>query len=133
MQIATGAERQLTITQAVVDRITNPQVKLLATTEVEEQTNLRIKLREIAKAKSVTLPTETDADVQILIEQSQKLSGNELDSFYLQECGIKGHELLQKTMQLISKNAKDEALKKLSATLPTNSVHLSTSKDVKDR
>jgi putative membrane protein len=132
MQVAAGGQRQLALSQALVDKVTNQQVKLLATSEVEEQTNVSAKLQEIATAKGVTLPAAPDADAQALVTQAQNLTGAEADAFYLREGGIKGHELLQATMQTVSRTAKDQTLKKLAiSTLPVIRTHLSVSKDVK--
>ena len=132
MKVAAGGQRQLAVSQAVLDKVTNPQVKLLAASEVEEQTGVSAKLKEIAAAKGVTLPEGPDSDAQNLVSQAQNLSGAELDAFYINQSGIKGHELLQATMNTVNSTAKDATLKKLAtATLPVIKTHLSVSKDVK--
>jgi putative membrane protein len=132
MQVAAGGQRQMALSQALLDKVSSEQVKLLAASEVEEQTNVSAKLQEIATAKGITLPTGPDADAQGLVSQTQNLSGADADNFYLAEGGIKGHELLQATMQKVSKSAKDPALKKLAtATLPVIRTHLSVSREVK--
>ena len=60
------------------------------------------------------------------------MSGAELDAFYVNQSGIKGHELLQATMNSVNSTAKDATLKQLAtATLPVIKTHLSVSKDVK--
>jgi putative membrane protein len=59
--------RQLAISQAVLNKATNEQVRMLAQSEVEEQTNLSKKLTEIAQAKGITLPTDLDAQTQTLL------------------------------------------------------------------
>jgi putative membrane protein len=131
-KIATGGQRQLAISQAVLANVTNPQVKLLATSEVEEQTGIAAKLKEIATAKGATLPEGPDAAAQQLVTQAQNLKGAELDAFYLDQSGIKGHELLQQTMTTVSTTAKDPTLKELAVgTLPVIRTHLSVSKSIK--
>ena len=132
LKVAAGGQRQLAISQAVLEKVTNPQVKLLANSEVEEQTGVSAKLKEIAAAKGVTLPEGPDSEAQSLVSQVQNLSGAELDAFYVNQSGIKGHELLQATMTTVNSTAKDATLKKLAtATLPVIKTHLSVSKDVK--
>jgi putative membrane protein len=132
MQVAAGGQRQLAISRAVLEKVTNPQVKLLAQSEVEEQTGVSAKLQEIASAKGITLPAGPDAEAQAMVSQAQNLSGAQLDLFYLNESGIRGHELLRTTMQTVQKTAKDESLKRLAtATLPVIRTHLSVSQDVK--
>lgn len=132
MKVAAGGQRQLAVSQAVLDKVTNPQVKLLAASEVEEQTGVSAKLKEIADAKGVTLPEGPDSEAQALVSQAQNLSGAELDAFYINQSGIKGHELLQATMNTVNSSAKDATLKKLAtATLPVIKTHLSVSREVK--
>ncbi len=129
LQVAAGGQRQLAISQAVVAKATDPNVKLLATSEVEEQTGLSAKLKEIATAKGVTLPEGPDADAQALVSTAQGLDGASLDSFYINQSGVKGHQLLLKTMTTVSGTAKDATLKKISiATLPVIKTHLAVSK-----
>ena len=132
MKVAAGGQRQLAISQAVVDKATNEQVKVLAASEVEEQTGVAAKLKEIADAKGVTLPEGPDAAAQALVTKAESMTGDELDAFYINEGGIKGHQLLQATMTTVNTTAKDATLKKLAtATLPVIKTHLTVSKDVK--
>jgi putative membrane protein len=131
LKIAAGGQRQLAISQAVLAKATNEQVKLLAQSEVEEQTGVAAKLKEIATAKNVTLPEGPDAAAQQLVTQVNGLSGTAVDAFYLKQGGIKGHELLQATMLSVTAVAKDAALKKLAtATLPVIRTHLTVSRQV---
>jgi putative membrane protein len=131
MQVATGGQRQLAISQAVVGKATNEQVRMLATSEVEEQTGVAAKLREIAAAKGITLPAGPDAATQALVTRAQGMTGAALDAFYLTEGGIRGHELLQQTMTTVNTTATDATLKSLAtATLPVIRTHLTVSRDV---
>jgi putative membrane protein len=131
LQVAAGGQRQLAISQAVLDNVTNPQVRLLAQSEVEEQTGVAAKLQEIADAKGITLPSGPADSVQAMVSRVQDMSGADLDAFYINESGVKGHQLLQKTMSTVNANAKDASLKKLAAaTLPVIRTHLSVSRDL---
>jgi putative membrane protein len=132
MQVAAGGQRQLTLSQAVLEKLSNPQVKMLAASEVEEQTGVASKLREIASAMGVTLPANSDSTGQNMKSQIANLTGNQLDSFYLSEGGSRGHELLEQTMTTVNSNAKDPSLKQLAAaTLPVIRTHLRISRDVR--
>lgn len=101
LQVAAGGQRQLAISQAVIDKVTDPQVKLLAASEVEEQTGITAKLQEIATAKNFTLPAAPPDSVQQLVSGASSMSGEELNTFYLTQGGINGHMLLQKTMTTV--------------------------------
>ncbi len=132
LQVAAGGQRQLAISQAVIDKVTDPQVKLLAASEIEEQTGIAAKLQEIATAKNFTLPSAPPDSVQQLVSGASSLSGDEINNFYLTQGGINGHVLLQKTMTKVNTTAKDVTLRKLSlATLPVIKVHLAVSREVK--
>lgn len=131
MQVAMGGQKQLAISQAVLNKATDEQVKLLAQSEVEEQTTVAAKLTEMATAKGVTLPAGPDATAEGLLSQISGLSGAEVDAFYIAQSGIKGHQELQATMTKVNKTAKDLGLKALAtATLPVIRLHLKVSTDV---
>ena len=134
MQVAAGGQRQLAISQAVLDKVTNPEVRVLAQSEVEEQTGVAAKLKEMADAKGITLPEGPADSVQAMVSQVDGMSGEDLDAFYINESGVKGHQLLQKTMTMVNANAKDAGLKKLATvTLPVIRTHLSVSRDLQKK
>lgn len=131
MQVAMGGQKQLAISQAALDKVTDPQAKLLAQSEVEEQTGVAAKLSEIAAAKGVTLPAGPDSAAEPILSQMNSLSGAELDAFYVAQSGIKGHKELLATMTKVNKTGKDLALKALAtATLPVIRLHLKVSTNV---
>jgi putative membrane protein len=128
MQVAAGGMKQLMVSQAVLAKATNPKVKLLAQSEVEEQTGVSNKLKELASAKGVTLPSAPDAETQRLVTQAQGLSGTQLDQFYLAESGVKGHQELEATMTTVASTAGLKEMRKLAAaTLPVIRMHLEVS------
>ncbi|HYH14241.1 MAG TPA: DUF4142 domain-containing protein [Flavisolibacter sp.] len=128
-QVAMGGMRQLAISQAVVNKATSEEVRMLAQSEVEEQTNISNKLQQIASAKGAQLPTTNDPAVTALVERINNASGAEVDALYLEEGGIRGHELLETTMKTVKRSADDDNLKALSvATLPVIKTHLKVSK-----
>jgi putative membrane protein len=131
MQVAMGGQKQLALSQAALSKVTNPQVKLLAQSEVEEQTTIAAKLAQIATAKGLTVPAGADADAESLLSQMNALSGAEFDAFYVAQSGVAGHKELLATMTTVSKSGKDLALKALAnATLPVIRLHLKVSTDV---
>lgn len=128
MQVAAGGMKQLMVSQAVLAKATDPKVKLLAQSEVEEQTGVSNKLKELAAAKGVTLPSAPDAETQQLVAQAQGLSGTQLDQFYLAESGVKGHQQLEATMNTVASTAGLKELRQLAgATLPVIRMHLEVS------
>jgi putative membrane protein len=132
-KVALGGMRQLMISQAVLAKANDEQVRLLAQSEVEEQTTLSNKLKETAQAKGLTMPDAPDAETQALIERINGMSAEEANAIYLQEGGVKGHQMLQSTMTTVQRSAKDATMKRLAtATLPVIRTHLTVAKDVQN-
>lgn len=133
-QVALGGMRQLQVSQAVLAKATDEQVRLLAQSEVEEQTNVSAKLKEMASAKGASMPSQPDAETIALVNQIQGLSPAEVNQLYIRESGIRGHELLRSTMNTVRSTANDENMKALAkATLPVIKTHLKVSKQVESK
>lgn len=128
-EVAMGGMMQLEVSRAALAKVTSEEAKMLAQSEVEEQTGVSAKLKEIAAAKGVTLPSAPDSKTQSLINKMNNMSGNELDVFYIRESGVKGHEKLNATMTKVQSKAKDASMKSLaSATLPVIKMHMAVSR-----
>jgi putative membrane protein len=132
MEVAMGGMMQLEVSRAALDKVTNEEARILAQSEVEEQTGLAAKLQEIASAKGVTLPTAPDSKTRSMVAKMQNMAaGMNFDRNYVKESGVKGHEKLDKTMSKVQSKATDPALKGLaSAALPLVRTHLEVSRAV---
>jgi len=129
MQVAKGGMMQLEVSRAAASKVTDEQVRKLAQSEVEEQTGLSAKLKEMATAKGVTLPSTPDAQTQAMLTKMKGMSGADLNRFYVQESGVKGHEQLDKVMSSVESGAKDAGLKSLAAAAhPLVKTHLAVSR-----
>jgi putative membrane protein len=129
LQVAMGGMQQLEVSRLAVSKASSEQVRQLAQSEVEEQTGLSAKLKEIAKAKGVELPGKPDAQTQAMLTKLSALSGSELDTYYVAESGVKGHEKLDKVMSSVKSKAKDANLKSLAAAAhPLVQTHLKVSR-----
>ncbi len=114
-EVAMGGMMQLEMSRVAVDKAQDPMVKQLAQAEVEEQTGLSDKLKEIAQAKGVTLPPAPDAKGRDMVTKLQGLSGMEFDRQYVRESGVNGHQKLDKVMSKVESKATDANLKALAA------------------
>jgi len=131
MEVAMGGMMQLEVSRAALQKVTSPQARVLAQSEVEEQTALSEKLQEIAAAKGMTLPASTNPKAQSMINKMQNMSGAEADRYYIRESGVKGHEKLDKTMSKVQSRSADDSLKALAAAaLPLVRTHLQVSRDI---
>jgi len=130
-EVAMGGMMQLEMSQFAVQKASNSQTKALAQAEVDEQTGLAAKLQEIASAKGVTLPTGPDAQAKTLLGKFDQVSGGAFDRLYITECGVKGHEKLDKVMSKVESSASDNDLKQLAkAAHPLVKTHLTVSRQV---
>jgi putative membrane protein len=129
LQVAMGGMQQLEVSQVAVSKAGSEQVRQLAQSEVEEQTGLSAKLKEIAQAKGIELPSKPDEQTQAMLTKLSSLSGSELDAYYVAQSGVKGHEKLDKVMGNVKSKAKDANLKSLAAAAhPLVQTHLKVSR-----
>lgn len=130
-EVAMGGMMQLQMSQLAVQKASSPQTKALAQAEVDEQTGLAAKLKEIASAKGATLPTGPDAPAKTLLGKFDQTSGEAFDRLYVTECGVKGHEKLDKVMSKVESSASDNDLKQLAkAAHPLVKTHLTVSRQI---
>jgi putative membrane protein len=92
---------------------------------------LAAKLKEIATAKGLELPSEPDEQTTQMLQRFEGLSGNQVSQFYLSESGVKGHEELERIMTEVQSKAQDNDLKQLAATaLPLVRTHLQVARSM---
>ena len=131
MQVAMGGMQQLEVSKVAVQKATSEEVRQFAQAEVDEQTGLSNKLKEISSAKNITLPESPDAETQAMVSKLQGMSGADLDKMYMSESGVKGHEKLNKVMSDVEAKASDTTLKSLAvAAHPLIRTHLKVAQEV---
>lgn len=130
MEVAKGGMMQLEVSKVAVQKASKEEVRQLAQAEVEEQTGLSAKLKEIAQAKGVTLPSP-DAETQAMLTKMQAASGMAFDRMYTTESGVKGHEKLDTVMSKVKSSASDGNLKSVAqAAHPLVKAHLKVSREI---
>ncbi len=129
-EVAMGGMMQLEISKVAATMATSEDVKVFAMAEVEEQTSLGMKVKEIAMSGGVTLPSAADEDTMKMIADLKEKKGLEFDKAYLKASGIAGHKKLQSTMEKVRDKASDAALKMIATTaLPVIEIHLHAAED----
>lgn len=124
-QIADGGMMQLETSKVAEKMATRADVKVFAVAEVEEQTGLGAKLKEIAEAKKASLPAGPNPQTEAIVAKLSALKGAAFDSAYVENTGVKGHEALKATMKKVKAEAKDPALLAIAeAAAPVISAHL---------
>jgi putative membrane protein len=116
---------EVQIAQLAASKATNPDVKALATTLVNDHTNANNELVQLANSKNVELPAAPPRGKRKEIESMAKLTGNDFDRRFVREVGIKDHEKDIKKFEKASENVKDPELKAwVEKTLPKLREHL---------
>ena len=93
------------------------------------------KLREIAAAKNITLPSAPDAKTTAMVAKMNALAaGASFDQTYVKTSGVDGHKKLDKTMTKVATKATDADLKAVEAAAhPLVRLHLQVSQAEVDR
>ncbi|MDB5240974.1 MAG: hypothetical protein JWP57_1599 [Spirosoma sp.] len=131
MEVAKGGMMQLEVSRVAVQKASNEEVRQLAQAEVEEQTGLSAKLKEIAQAKGITLPSTPDAETQRMVTEMQGMTGMSFDRRYVTESGVKGHEKLDAVMSKVKAGASDSNMKDLEkAAHPLVKAHLKVAREI---
>jgi putative membrane protein len=129
-EIAMGGAMQLELSKVAVTKASSEDVRIYAQAEVDEQTGLSAKLKEIATAKGVALPEGPDDETKKMVTKLQEKSGKDFDRAYLKEVGVEGHEKLKKTMTKVKAGATDGTLKVVAdLALPLIETHLQAAQD----
>ena len=118
--------KEIAVSQAVMNNLTNAQVRDFANTMVSDHTAVANELTNLAIAKGVTLPP---ADTAKLTEKWSKKDGN-VDKKYLHEM-IEDHEDTVKLFEKASKSDDADIAAFAQRTLPTLQHHLQMAKDLK--
>lgn len=134
MEVAKGGMMQLEVSKIAVQSASSDEVRQLAQAEVEEQTGLSAKLKEIADAKGVTLPSTPDAETQAMVTKMQGMTGANFDKMYVSESGVKGHEKLDAVMSKVRSSASDSNLKDVEkAAHPLVKTHLKVAREIMNK
>ena len=124
MKAAQGGMAEVELGRMAVEKAQNAEVKKFAQKMIEDHTNANTELKSLARNKSVTLPTETDAEHKALMEKMKALSGAEFDKAYVQAM-VDDHRKTVDLFQNESTGGTDGDAKAFAAkTLPNLKMHL---------
>ncbi len=117
--------KEVAVSQAVMARLTNPQVQGFANAMVTDHTAANNELMALAVAKGFTLPA---ADPKVTDKWSEK--SGELDKKYIKEM-VEDHEDAVKLFEKAGKSDDPDIAAFAIKTLPTLQHHLEMAKDLK--
>jgi putative membrane protein len=115
---------EIAAAQLALNQSKDDQVQKFAKTLMDDHTNARDKIRDLAQAKNVVLPKDLDGKHLAEVKKLDRLSGDQFDKAFLQRAGVSDHKQTLQLLDRIEKNAKDPQLKALATDLrPTIREH----------
>jgi len=128
-KVAMGGLTQLSGSAWALSKTQFADVKAIVQAEIDEQTVLSDKLKEIAAAKGFDLPKAPGGDQKKALDGLME-STEPVDREYLKVIGVDGHRAVQAAMEEVRAKAQDATLKQLAAAaLPIVGVHLTVARD----
>jgi len=116
---------EVQLSQAVLDRVTDAEVKSFAQRMIEDHTKANGKLQSVAQKKNFTLPSGMDEKHKEAKNRLSQLFGYELDRRYMDEM-LKDHDKAVSLFDHQAIHGQDADVKKFAEeTLPTLRDHLS--------
>jgi putative membrane protein len=123
---AAAGMKEVAISQAVVDRLTNPQLKEFARQMVTDHTNANNQLMALAQQKGVELPPKDETS----LAESWTEKGGDLDRKYINVM-VSDHEEAVKLFTKGSQSGDSDVASFAQKTLPVIQHHLEMAKDLK--
>jgi putative membrane protein len=124
MKAAKAGNKEIAVSQAVIDKLSSPQLKNFAQTMITDHTAAGSELASLAAGKNVTLPTP---DLSIGDDWSKKTG--DIDSKYVKEM-VSDHEDAVKLFEKGSKSSDPDVAAFAQKTLPTLQHHLMMAQDL---
>jgi len=127
---AQGGLAEVELGRIAAQKASDPQVKQFAQRMVDDHGKANDKLKQVASARNVTLPTDPPADAKREADKLNKLSGPQFDKEYMKNM-LSDHKKDVSLFRSTAKSAKDPNVKQFaSETLPTLEEHLQMAQNV---
>ena len=130
---AQGGMAEVELGRLAASKAQNAEVKKYAQMMIEDHTNANTELKSLATKKSVTLPTEVNAEQKATMEKLKALSGADFDKAYV-ETMVSDHKKTVDLFQTESTGGTDADAKAFaSKTLPTLKKHLEMIQEIQSK
>ncbi len=111
-----------------------PGVREYAQKMIDEHSMAQQELQQMAQAKGMTLPQETDLAHRTVAGALRLLSGQTFDSQYINRVGVDDHQRTVELLQKAQGQARDTELKALAGRmLPVVQAHLDMARQMRDQ
>lgn len=119
--------KEVAVSRATVDRLTNPQVKQFAQMMVTDHSNANAELMALAEKKGVVLPAKDD---HLKLTEKWSKKTDEVDEDYMEEM-VDDHQEAVELFEEASRSKDADIAAFANKTLPTLRQHLTMAKDLK--
>ncbi|MDQ3634032.1 MAG: DUF4142 domain-containing protein [Acidobacteriota bacterium] len=132
-EAAQGGMAEVKLGKLAAEKAQNPEVKAFGKLMVEDHSKANNDLKEVAKKKNFTLPTDVNEDQKESYDELAKLSGKDFDAKYV-EMMVDDHKKDVNAFQEQADDGEDAAVKAFAAkTLPTLKSHYEKIKAISDK
>ena len=125
---------EVEVGRLAADKGSNPEVKALGRKLAAEHERAADELKQIARARKVTLPSELPPSKRQRVDRMVQLSGESFDAEFTQQVGVKDHQSDIKEFERASREFSDPQLKAwVERTLPALKEQLASAQRLNER
>lgn len=125
MQAAMSDMNEIQSAQAALQKSSSDGVKQYAQKMIDDHTRMSEEGKALAAQKGITLPTDVDPKMKMMMTKMQAMSGADFDKNYIKTAGDKDHRKTEKDFQReISKGSDADIKAAAQKNLPTVQMHL---------
>lgn len=125
MQAAMSDMNEIQSAQAALQKSSSDSVKQYAQKMIDDHTRMSEEGKALAAQKGITLPTDVDPKMKMMMTKMQAMSGADFDKNYIKTAGDKDHRKTEKDFQReISKGSDADIKAAAQKNLPTVQMHL---------
>jgi len=128
-EAAQGGMAEVEMGRVASERGSSADVKAFGRRMMDDHTKANEKLKQVARDKGVTLPTDLPAEMKQERDMLSKLSGAEFDKMYMSHM-VKDHQKTVASFEKEAEGGQDQAVRAFAQeTLPTLREHLRLAQD----
>lgn len=122
---------EIAAAKVALSKAQSSEVKTFAQKMVDDHGSALTKVQAVAQQKGVTLPTEPDASHKAMATRLEQQSGEAFDKMYMENAGMKDHEMVLSTLKSDAQKIKDPDVKALAdAHVPVVEQHLKSAQQM---
>jgi len=130
MEAAQGGMMEVELGRIASERASNADVKAFGRRMVEDHTAANEKLKQVARERSLTLPTEMTAEQKQERDKLNRATGAEFDRMYMSHM-VKDHQKDVSEFEKQTQKGEDQAVRSFAQqTLPTLREHLQMAQQI---